>query len=527
MLAFISNIDKYSRIASEAWHSKSSLYLAIAIAWVTYFIITVRKGRKTADFPLINPARGFELFDRGRRKHFVANAQRIIKDGCKQYPNQCFNVMTDMGVTTIIPNDMVDAIRNNPNLSFTGAVAEDMHAHIPGFEPFASGTRTDELLQAVVQYHLTQHLSKMVKPLSDETSYAVDLRFGTSTDWKTVAPHPDIVNIIARVSSRAFLGLDVCRNEEWLDLSSSYALKSFLAGASLRQWSPWMRNIVHHFHPQCKQIRDQRTRAMEIIQPVLEKRQQERSLAQARGEEVPRFDDAIDWAEEEAKGHEYDPAALQMTLSLAAVHTTTTLMLKTLLQLAKMPELVSELRQEMAEVISVHGWSKQSLVSLRLLDGTLKEMLRMQPGSIVHLTRLATADVVLPTGDVLPKGSRSLCTGELKYSSSQFEDPGRFDPHRYLAWRGTDRDHLSHLVSTSPAMLGFGYGLHACPGRFFASNEIKIMLCHILMKYDWKIAPETQSTEPLAQGLRLVANMFAKVEFRRRDKPEIDLDAIE
>lgn len=31
------------------------------------------------------------------------------------------------------------------------------------------------------------------------------------------------------------------------------------------------------------------------------------------------------------------------------------------------------------------------------------------------------------------------------------------------------------LVTTSPNHLAFGHGKHACPGRFFAATEIKII----------------------------------------------------
>jgi cytochrome P450 len=35
--------------------------------------------------------------------------------------------------------------------------------------------------------------------------------------------------------------------------------------------------------------------------------------------------------------------------------------------------------------------------------------------------------------------------------------------------------------------LTWGYGQHACPGRFFAANEIKLMLARILMDYDLRL----------------------------------------
>lgn len=45
--------------------------------------------------------------------------------------------------------------------------------------------------------------------------------------------------------------------------------------------------------------------------------------------------------------------------------------------------------------------------------------------------------------------------------------------------------------SPSPGHLGFGVGNHACPGRFFAANEIKIFLCHMLLNYAFKLAGGT------------------------------------
>lgn len=38
--------------------------------------------------------------------------------------------------------------------------------------------------------------------------------------------------------------------------------------------------------------------------------------------------------------------------------------------------------------------------------------------------------------------------------------------------------------------LGFGHGRHACPGRFFASQEMKLMLAHIVMTYDVRVDGE-------------------------------------
>ncbi len=45
----------------------------------------------------------------------------------------------------------------------------------------------------------------------------------------------------------------------------------------------------------------------------------------------------------------------------------------------------------------------------------------------------------------------------------------------------------AHLVSTSVDHVGFGHGQQACPGRFFAASEIKIVFVYLLLSYDWKL----------------------------------------
>lgn len=66
-------------------------------------------------------------------------------------------------------------------------------------------------------------------------------------------------------------------------------------------------------------------------------------------------------------------------------------------------------------------------------------------------------------------------------------------------------------------------GRQACPGRFFAVHHIKISLCHMLLKYDWRLvegAPPAQYD--FEETVRRIREDF-KVEFRRR-REEVSLD---
>lgn len=109
---------------------------------------------------------------------------------------------------------------------------------------------------------------------------------------------------------------------------------------------------------------------------------------------------------------------------------------------------------------------------------------------------------------------------------SMWKDATTFDPYRFVRMRGTpDKANTAHLVSTSPSHLGFGHGVHACPGRFFASNEVKIAMCHLILKYDWKL-PEGPRPVPVTHGMSYLTNPNTQLLFRRR-KEELDLSTLE
>lgn len=190
---------------------------------------------------------------------------------------------------------------------------------------------------------------------------------------------------MARVSSRVFLGDQVCRNPDWIEITKSYTVNSFLAAESLRQFPPWLRNIVHWFHPQCRLIRAQLARARDIIRPVIEDRQRIRknsaaaSAASGDAKGGHEFNDAIEWYEQESRGRPYDPTVTQLLLSMAAIHTTTDLVVAALLRLAERPKLVKDLRREITTALSSDGWTKTALFNMKLLDSVLKETLRLKP----------------------------------------------------------------------------------------------------------------------------------------------------
>ncbi|RAH63582.1 hypothetical protein BO85DRAFT_483415 [Aspergillus piperis CBS 112811] len=65
--------------------------------------------------------------------------------------------------------------------------------------------------------------------------------------------------------------------------------------------------------------------------------------------------------------------------------------------------------------------------------------------------------------------------------------PASFDAFRYSRLREQPGNAQRHLfVMTDYNDLAFGYGKFACPGRFYAANEMRMMLAHMLICYDMR-----------------------------------------
>lgn len=317
----------------------------------------------------------------------------------------------------------------------------------------------------------------------------------------------------------------------------------------LRIYPRLFRKLVHWFLPYCKKVRVEYAEARRVIAPVIDKRREMREAARKSGQPIPQFNDALDRAdlEAEAKGATCDPATFQLTLSVAAIHTSTDLLVQAVLEIAQHPEIFQSLREEIAQVLRVEGWKKTSLYNMKLLDSVIKESQRKKPIGIgrypiscafaettrliflfiiASMRRVVEQDVKLSTGLVLKKGTGVIVDSYRMWDPNVHENPDEWDGYRFLKLRSQPgKENKAQLVSTSADHIAFGHGEHACPGRFFAANELKVALCHLLMKYDWKLVPGTELT-PVFRGASVDASSKAKILIRRRKIMELDIDSI-
>lgn len=201
-------------------------------------------------------------------------------------------------------------------------------------------------------------------------------------EWHEIELKPSLLKTVARLSSRVFLGEEICRNQDWLRITVEYSVHSFLAAESLRIWPKMLRPIASRLLPGCRQVRAEMDEARRIITPVLEARRAENLQALRNSQTAKQYNDAMEWMEKSAKGRKYDPAVGQMAFSVAAIHTTSDMMTQLIYDLCGKDDLIKALRDEVITVLSEDGLQRTSLYKLKLMDSTMKESQRLKPMSI-------------------------------------------------------------------------------------------------------------------------------------------------
>ena len=106
----------------------------------------------------------------------------------------------------------------------------------------------------------------------------------------------------------------------------------------------------------------------------------------------------------------------------------------------------------------------------------------------VAFNRIATSHLTLSDGVKLPKGTHiAVAAAPIMMDASVVPDPNTFDPFRWYHKREDPTETNKHQFAvTSKDYLHFGHGKFSCPGRFFAANEIKMLLSHLLLEYEFK-----------------------------------------
>ena len=93
----------------------------------------------------------------------------------------------------------------------------------------------------------------------------------------------------------------------------------------------------------------------------------------------------------------------------------------------------------------------------------------------------ACSDLIVPAGTMTSAATSAVAT-----DPDTFSDPNSFDGRRFWKLRQDNKAAESHynMGMATEDSLGFGLGSQACPARFFATVQMKILLSRLLVGWD-------------------------------------------
>ncbi|KAI9806379.1 MAG: hypothetical protein M1825_006494 [Sarcosagium campestre] len=418
----------------------------------------------------------------------------------------------------------------------------------------------------VVRRDLTRQLGSMIVDIMDELSASFDLTWGTDTEgWKEICLWDNMIDIIARTSNRVFVGKPLCRNTEYLKYTVKFAEDVPIAIFGICLFPKFLLPLAgllftlpNRYHA---------WKCAKYLVPVIEKRLSDRARKRQDPDyayEVP--SDFLEWQIQESLNSpdptERTPTMMfrrMMVVNFAAIHTSTIAIVNTIFDLISsdpqkgyLQSLGAEAARCLAEENGV--WNKAALAKMTMTDSAVREGMRhagFLPQAL-HRVVAAKDGLVLKDGTHLPKGtvlssaSYSIHHDDDVYANANAYDPFRFSDNRTSLDRAaagasantaadgpgihtTEQDaahqHRAEIlrgknnatVTTSPSFLAFSHGRHACPGRFFAANEIKLLLAYLTLNYE--LEPLETRPADIWMATNCIPNLKATIRVRRRKTP--------
>ncbi|KAJ0346899.1 hypothetical protein COL26b_007761 [Colletotrichum chrysophilum] len=469
---------------------------AVFACVVAVLLQSVLKSDPWADLPMIGTEFGGA---ESRRKKFLSgSAKDMYLDGYKRFKDRAWRITTTRASPNIVvAPKFMNELKRLPDdvLSFNKAIEEFMHAKYTKVE-------TDiDLLPHTVKSSLTPALVRLNPIIADEVIEALRIELPHSGEWTEVKIMDKLLRIVAMASGRVFIGPELCREEEYLDAAINYTVDLMKAIRKISDLRPWTRRFVAPGLPEVKKVHERIDAADKFLRPVVTARREA-----AKDPDYQKPYDMLQWImDAQTKFGEKDDKELaryQLGISFAAIHTTTVTSTNAFYTLAAMPELIPTLREDVQQALAESNgvFTSLAMQNMKKLDSFLKETMRFYALGSTSFTRKVLKTFTLSNGQVIPKGSIiEIPMIGINNDDEYFPDHDKFDALRFYKLRqakteqetGTKQAEvvaLNQFVSVGgPTSLTFGFGRHACPGRFFAVNEIKMIMATTLANYDIKM----------------------------------------
>ncbi|KAF9486888.1 cytochrome P450 [Pleurotus eryngii] len=446
---------------------------------------------------------------------YLKNGQAVIQEGVEKYKSAIFRIpMVDKWAVIVSDSKSIDDIRQarDEDLSFYDATNDGLQIEYILGRDVADNHYHIE----VVRSALTRSLVARFGDIRDEIVAAFNDNIPSKPgEWVSVSALETVMQVVCRTSNRLFVSLPLCRDPDYCDLNITFTMDVFIRGTLLSSMPAFIRPLIG---PLMSPMPSTFKRTEKHLQPLLVQRiEEDETLGKDRPD---RPNDLISWLIDAAPENERNPSSYIkriLAVNYAAIHTSSNSFTQALFQLAAHPEYLLPLREEVEVIISEERWTKAAMGKMLKIDSFIRESIRYEGVVALVMTRRVAkpAGFTFSDGTHLPQGTFLACAAwSVHHEANIYPNPMEFDGFRFSNMREDEAATKHQIVNTTTEHLAFGHGRHACPGRFFAANELKAMLAHVVLNYDVRLEGDLPGNRWF--GYAAVPNKDARVMFRKR-----------
>ncbi|KAK2604178.1 hypothetical protein N8I77_007129 [Diaporthe amygdali] len=457
---------------------------------------------------------------------YAWKATALAQQGYEKNKQSAFQLIRNEGRVLVLPKSLLEELsRLPPNIAEpTAALERDLVGSFTGIDLILES----RLHHSIVQRKLTPRLSLLLPRMEKATIAAFKTYLPLSDDWVEFEPYKEFSYISARLGAEIIVGPSFSDNPKWLHIAVEYTENLFRTVVILRCFPTWMRPILSRFLPSYYRgwalLYSGKRLLGPRIQTLLDKN--DRGVWQP-SDENPDDLNVLSWLTSCAKGRDRRADMIghvMVMVALAAVHTTLLRMVNVLYDVAAAPsDLKEQLLQEIASVAR-GGWHDNGnpYDALAKLDSVLRESQRISPPTTLGMKRLFKEPYRFQDGTQVEAGTYAcMPVYAIENDPLTTPNPEEFDGLRaFRASREVDSDKSHQYLFSSPGsdFLNFGYGKTACPGRFFASIAVKMVIVKALTDYEFKFLPHTQRPKNILMHEFLFTWPWTKMLVRRKKK---------
>ncbi|CAG8971488.1 hypothetical protein HYALB_00002072 [Hymenoscyphus albidus] len=403
-------LDMFSSTMMENRQTLLTVILAfvaiLSLKFMTLIIITRKRLNKI-------PLMGKELGGYYKRRiAFLGDPMSFYWDGHYTHKNEAFRVTHYEGERVVVPRSALEELWNisetilNKNKAYnqyTGLTfGNPFLTHCIRSDPTKNLTKSLLVFRAKFSFAYKSSKARINQHLVSEAEQTVDETLGPCEEWTPYPLYRTALRIVAIVSGSAFVGPEMCRNEQFIHDSVHFTESVMAALHTLQRWPGWMRLITRFF-------KAERTRLKKSWDHL------EASKALMRPN-APQTDD--------------DLAGSMVQLGVTVTHNTSVTVALTVYQLAIRPELVEELHEEIRGVVATFDRRRALPSCTQRHEGISKS------GSNHPFHRYVEKDITLKDGTFIPAGItiESIFAPPLS-DPAEFTNPNEFDAHRFLKLR--------------------------------------------------------------------------------------------